>query len=62
MILKIMYLQTFMQYCEQANSYNNSEEQHGIIIQLVFDISIVEGFKLPPSTSSLFKMSTYLTA
>lgn len=48
-----MSLQTFMQYCEQAKSHINSKEQHGIIIQLMFDISIVEGFKLPPSTSSL---------
>lgn len=56
MILQIMSLQTIMQYWEQANSHINSKEQRGIIIQLIFDISVVEGFKLPLSTSSLKNM------
>lgn len=54
-----MSLQTFMHYCEQASSHINSKEQHGIIIQLTFDISIVEGFKLPPGTSSLKNMFSF---
>lgn len=49
----MMSLQTFMQYCEEASSHINSKEQHGIVVQLIFDISIVEGVKLPPGTSSL---------
>lgn len=45
-----------MQYCEQASSHINSKEQHGIVVQLIFDISIVEGVKLPPGTSGLKNM------
>lgn len=48
-----MALQTFMECWDQAGSYMSFKEQHAIIIQLKFHLSMVEEFKLPSSTSSL---------